>query len=468
MVLSCSAASASVVLPWRILTAAWTASAQQQVLPPGSGNGPRPVNGAGLDISTIRERALLDPRIDSACPGKLRSSQDIGAECWARLWALAGCRAENVPPYERWHQAQSLEGLVSDVVLWANLDDERHRQGCYGTMGPPLSEQAASPSSIAAQRRLQASSGPPVAAREATAVNSLADVLAIVQNGVPRPVILEFWSEACGFCTIMFPVFELLAAKYKGRAYFLTVDVQRVPEAADVFQVMGLPAFKAVMLGQVVAQVDGADTGGLERLVAESVAAADRQGVQLPRQNLLEFLQRQDPDLIAGSPERVEEMVAQASADLPGLLGSLEAQYNARPQTTGGYIPGMEHEDAPSSAVRAGARLAKADAADLSDEELLAEVGALQQELWRREAASAGSAWNSCAEARTEVTSSGAGGSAERLLVLGGRPAWRPRYMAPGRGCAPSWWRRSLEVSSWPRAWTWRITPGSGGRRGRQ
>ena len=37
------------------------------------------------------------------------------------------------------------------------------------------------------------------------------------------PTILEFWSEQCGFCGIMNPVYELLAKQYQGRAHFLTV-----------------------------------------------------------------------------------------------------------------------------------------------------------------------------------------------------------------------------------------------------
>jgi len=79
-------------------------------------------------------------QIDNLCPGKTRQSTNVGSECWAIIWTNGGCKAENVPSYAEWHQTQSLEVLVADVVQWANLPDERHQQGCYGSNGAPINE----------------------------------------------------------------------------------------------------------------------------------------------------------------------------------------------------------------------------------------------------------------------------------------------------------------------------------------
>merc|ERR1719183_156376 len=92
------------------------------------------------DIQQMQAKAVQDPQLDALCPGKARQSTNVGAECWTKIWVLAGCRAENVPQYEHWHQLQSLEVLMADAVQWANLPDERHRQGCYGSLGPPQNE----------------------------------------------------------------------------------------------------------------------------------------------------------------------------------------------------------------------------------------------------------------------------------------------------------------------------------------
>jgi len=113
------------------------------------GLGAAPLGGGGglapqtpQNIMQQQAEILRDPKIDSLCPGVQRRSVNVGAECWKLIWTNGGCKAENVPEYEQWHQAQSLEVLVADVVQWAHLPDERHKQGCYGDSGPPVNEPA--------------------------------------------------------------------------------------------------------------------------------------------------------------------------------------------------------------------------------------------------------------------------------------------------------------------------------------
>jgi len=325
----------------------------------GGGNG---VGAGGADdIAAIQERAIQDPRLDALCPGISRSSTEIGAACWGRLWQLAGCKAENVPRYEHWHQAQSLSALTADVVLWANLPDDQHRQGCYGSGGPLASEaqQSMQPAAAAGSMAPGRSSVP----TSATVVQTRAELEAVVQRAGLRPVILEFWSEMCGFCTIMSPVFELLAEKYRGRAHFVAVDAQSAPDLAELFQVMGLPAFKSLLGGQLIGQIDGADTGGLERLVADSITEADRH----------------DPTggVAASTPPRdVLQVVGQATSASLGDIASLASEFG--------------------------------------DDEVRSAMRALQRELWRREVENAAAAPDLCAAGSGDV---------ERVVIVGGGPA---------------------------------------------
>lgn len=97
------------------------------------------------NIQQLQAQAVQDSRLDNVCPGRQRQSVDVGADCWRLIWTSGGCSAENVPQYEPWHQAQTLEVLVADVVQWANLPDDRHKQGCYGSQGPPANEPPPSP-----------------------------------------------------------------------------------------------------------------------------------------------------------------------------------------------------------------------------------------------------------------------------------------------------------------------------------
>lgn len=102
---------------------------------PGGGQTPQ-------DIQRLQSQAVQDPKLDTMCEGKQRQSTNVGAECWSTIWTAGGCKAQNVPAYEQWHQTQTLEVLVADVVQWANLPDERHKTGCYGDGGPPVNEPA--------------------------------------------------------------------------------------------------------------------------------------------------------------------------------------------------------------------------------------------------------------------------------------------------------------------------------------
>lgn len=89
------------------------------------------------NIQQMQAEAVRAEQLDSLCPGKTRQSFDVGEDCWAAIWTGGGCKPSNVPVYEEWHRTQSLEILVADVVQWANLPDDRHKQGCYGGFGAP-------------------------------------------------------------------------------------------------------------------------------------------------------------------------------------------------------------------------------------------------------------------------------------------------------------------------------------------
>eukprot|EP00927_Polykrikos_kofoidii_P084443 TRINITY_DN8896_c1_g1_i1.p1 TRINITY_DN8896_c1_g1~~TRINITY_DN8896_c1_g1_i1.p1 ORF type:complete len:695 (+),score=116.17 TRINITY_DN8896_c1_g1_i1:29-2113(+) len=257
-----------------------------------------------------------------------------------------------------------------------------------------------------------------------SALQSRDELLAIVRDAGARPLIIQFWSETCAFCHIMFPVFQLVAEKHKGRAFFLQVDTQQVPELAEMFQVYGLPSFKSVLGGQLQGGVDGADTRGLEDLVAKSVRAGDRHDLWLPQENLVEFIRAYDAESTRSSTvdTTVEAWMRRGRAlgDLPALLDELELRYGARPRTTGGFIPGMENS---ASGKEEGTRR-PVDYRTLEADEIRAEIRLLQQELWNRDAASQDS--NPCAEARAAKRNAGSDSvskAVERVVVLGGGPA---------------------------------------------
>merc|ERR1740129_1066580 len=415
---------------------------------------------ADRDAQQLQAKFVRDPSLDGVCPGKVPQSMGVGAECWASVWVRGGCKAENVPEYESWHEHQSLEVLIADVAQWAHLPDERHRQGCYGSAGPPASQPVLNygtgvgPESTAGlngRERSSEASKPRRAGSASSPLHGRDELLALFGTAGSRPVVLQFWAETCGFCNLMHPVFELLAEKYRGRAYFRSVDVQTDSEVATMFEILGLPAFRAVLQSQVFQQVDGADPSGLAQLVEMSVREADRHDVHLSREDLRDFLRSRDPGRDAHSSEDVEKLMQHYLGDVPQLLDLLEERYGARPRTTGGYIAGLE--PSRDGAVQMGKeegvvnvgtdrRSCSLDVGELGDEDLLAQIRALQQELREREATKGRGAPNPCADARVGAAGAedmdGTNTFVERLVIIGGGPAGMRQTLTLARQRVPS------------------------------
>merc|ERR1712194_287195 len=86
-----------------------------------------------MQLAIAEALKTLVPALVTACqvPNGAQSV-DIGAGCWAQIWAAVGCETARTPAYEQWHAGQSLEVLTADAAMWAALPDEKHRMGCYG------------------------------------------------------------------------------------------------------------------------------------------------------------------------------------------------------------------------------------------------------------------------------------------------------------------------------------------------
>jgi len=56
-----------------------------------------------------------------------------------------------------------------------------------------------------------------------------------------KKVVVDFYSENCGPCKSLEPVFKQLAEKYKDKAVFAKVDVLKLPQIADKYKVLGIP-----------------------------------------------------------------------------------------------------------------------------------------------------------------------------------------------------------------------------------
>ena len=87
-----------------------------------------------------------------------------------------------------------------------------------------------------------------------------------------KPVVLDFWAPWCGPCKAMAPTFDKVAKEFDGKAHFLKVNTEEVPELAGAFGIRSIPTL-LVMLGEEVvnSQIGLTDEGTLTRMTQKAV-----------------------------------------------------------------------------------------------------------------------------------------------------------------------------------------------------
>mmetsp|Transcript_20720 Transcript_20720/g.49198 ORF Transcript_20720/g.49198 Transcript_20720/m.49198 type:complete len:684 (+) Transcript_20720:99-2150(+) len=111
------------------------------------------------------------------------------------------------------------------------------------------------------------------------------------------PVIVDFYSDGCGPCRMMAPIFKQVAKEYVDRAVFVKVDTNAQYELSSKYQIRSLPTFMVMIGGSKwQEQKGGIGEGGLKQLTEQAIRQAESENVKLTLDDLIAYYNDVDPN----------------------------------------------------------------------------------------------------------------------------------------------------------------------------
>jgi thioredoxin len=174
------------------------------------------------------------------------------------------------------------------------------------------------------------------------------------------PVVADFYSDSCGPCRMMAPIYKKMAAQYVDKAVFVKIDTNAQHDVSSKYQIRSLPTFMTFVSGRVSqTQMGGIGEGGLRQMVDAAIRAAELDNALLSLEALTKYYERVDPSKSAKEVETVHQKCADMTAKggahkalcagpaANQLVRRLRQKYKQVPETTARFT--KEDQKAKSS-----------------------------------------------------------------------------------------------------------------------
>jgi thioredoxin reductase (NADPH) len=257
------------------------------------------------------------------------------------------------------------------------------------------------------------------------------------QTGLP--VIVDFYSDGCGPCRMMAPIFKKLAGEIgQEKAVFAKVDTNAIHELSSRYAIRSIPTFLFFVNGKKVNEFSGAGEQQLRQYTQDAIQRAEQSNVELTLETLMAYYQKVDPSKDPSAVESIYKKCTDMNKNrkITSCVGNgasqlarrLRQKYKEAPPlqprfTADDRKSGNSNKDGNTRPKSTGnssnsSSNAKPDLGLVSKEELLAE---LERRLELEEEAKVEEEEDD--EAEFEHGWAGPGDFPERVVIVGGGPA---------------------------------------------
>jgi len=244
------------------------------------------------------------------------------------------------------------------------------------------------------------------------------------------PVIVDFYSDGCGPCRMMAPIFKKLAKQKEGKAVFAKVDTNQIHQLSSRYGVRSIPTFIFFLNGKKVKEFSGAGEQQLRQLTDWVIGKSEDENVLLSLDSLIEYYGVHDSSKDRDSIEIVYKKCVDMIKDSRNeeCIGYPASQLSRKLRKKYGKAPELKarftEEDRASSTKKEEKPKEKKKADPQKANLHLASVDELKKELESRLEAEMEAAMEDLDDDDAEFEHSYTPSSfPERVVIIGGGPA---------------------------------------------